>query len=97
MARRIGDIGVKNIRFTKDRIYFELRDGREIGVPLDWFPRLKNATPEERKEYYLTGNGTGIHWEKLDEDISIRYLLRESFLLSEHTSKTCKTSQGGQP
>lgn len=84
MARKIGDIGVKDIRFTEDKVYFELRDGRVIGAPLEWFPRLKNASPEERVDYYLTANGTGVHWEKLDEDISIRYLLREEFyLLSE--------------
>lgn len=84
MARKIGDIGVKDIRFTEDKVYFELRDGRVIGAPLEWFPRLKNASPEERADYYLTANGTGVHWEKLDEDISIRYLLREEFyLLSE--------------
>jgi len=81
MARKIGDIGVKNIRFTDDRIYFELKDGREIGVPLEWFPRLKNASPEKRADYYLTANGTGVHWDKLDEDISIKYLLSEEFYL----------------
>jgi len=84
MARKVGDIGVKDIRFTDDKVYFELRDGRVIGAPLEWFPRLKNASPEERADYYLTANGTGVHWEKLDEDIFIRYLLREEFyLLSE--------------
>jgi hypothetical protein len=83
MARKIGDIGVKNIRFTDDKIYFELRDGREIGVPLDWFPRLKKASPKERNNYYITANGTGIHWESIDEDISIKYLLREEFLLHD--------------
>jgi len=87
MARKVGDIGVKSIRFTKDKIYFELRDGREIGVPLEWFPRLKNASPEERNDYYLTANGTGIHWDKLDEDISIRYLLREEFQLLGSTEE----------
>ena len=81
MAREIGNIGVKNIRFTEDKIYFELKDGREIGAPLEWFPRLKNATSEERENYYLTANGTGVHWEKIDEDISIKYLLQEKFYL----------------
>jgi len=88
MARKIGDIRVRNVRFTEDKVYFELRDGREIGVPLDWFPKLKEASPEERKNYYLTGGGTGIHWEGLDEDISIKYLLREEFyLLSSNPEK----------
>jgi len=83
MAQEIGNIGVKNIKFTEDKIYFELKDGRELGVPLEWFPRLKNASPEERKNFYLTANGTGIHWENLDEDISIKYLLKEKLLLLE--------------
>jgi hypothetical protein len=93
MARRIGNIGVKDVKFTKDKIYFELKDGREIGVPLEWFPKLKNASPEERRKYYLTANGTGIHWENLDEDISIKYLLKEEFLLlteKEQFSKSRK-------
>jgi hypothetical protein len=87
MAREIGNIGVKSIRFTEDKIYFELKDGREIGVPLEWFPRLKNATSEERENYYLTANGTGVHWEKIDEDISIKYLLREKFYLLQSPVK----------
>jgi hypothetical protein len=90
MARRIGDIGIKNIRFTNDRIYFELRDGREISVPLDWFPRLKEASPEERANYYLTANGTGIHWESIDEDISVKYLLSGEFYLL-NTNEKVKT------
>jgi hypothetical protein len=87
MAREVGDIGVKNIHFTDEKIYFELRDGREIGVPLDWFPRLKEASPEEKNNYYLTANGTGVHWENLDEDISIKYLLREKFFLIDSVRK----------
>jgi len=83
MARKIGNIGIEKVKFTEDKIYFELKDGREIGVPLEWFPRLKNASPEERNNYYLTANGTGIHWDNLDEDISIKYLLSEKFLLLE--------------
>ena len=85
MARKVGDIGVKKIRFTDEKIYFELKDGREIGVPLDWFPRLKGASPEERENYYLTANGTGIHWESLDEDISIKYLLSEKLYLLDQS------------
>ncbi len=85
MARRVGDIGVKKIRFTNERIYFELKDGREIGVPLEWFPRLKEASPEERENYYLTANETGVHWESLDEDISIKYLLGEKLYLLDET------------
>jgi len=90
VARKIGNIGVKNIRFTDEKVYFELKDGREIGVPLDWFPKLKEASPEERNNYYLTANGTGVHWESLDEDISIKYLLREQFCLLDTATEKAK-------
>lgn len=53
-----------------------LADGREIAAPLEYFPRLRDATPEQRKRWELLGDGYGIHWEDLDEDISVRGLLR---------------------
>lgn len=52
-----------------------LVDGREIAVPLAWFPRLFHATPQQRAEWQLIGNGEGLHWEALDEDISVTSLL----------------------
>jgi hypothetical protein len=52
-----------------------LVDGRTLTVPLEWFPRLRDATPEERADWRLIGCGVGIHWERLDEDISVRGLL----------------------
>ncbi len=90
MARKVGDIGVKGIRFTGGKIYFELNDGRELGVPLEWFPKLKEASPEERSNYCLTANGTGVHWKNLDEDISIKYLLQEKFYLLEAAPERAK-------
>jgi Protein of unknown function (DUF2442) len=53
-----------------------LADGRELAVPLEWFPRLRNATPEQRTHWRLIGRGDGIHWPDVDEDISVRTLLR---------------------
>ena len=53
-----------------------LLDGREISVPLQWFPKLRNATDEQRKGWRLIGKGVGIHWEDLDEDISVAALLK---------------------
>jgi hypothetical protein len=52
-----------------------LNDGRSIAVPLGWFPRLEHASPHERKNWRLIGNGEGIHWEDIDEDISVEGLL----------------------
>ena len=53
-----------------------LADGRELAVPLEWFPRLRNATPDQRNRWRLIGRGDGIHWPDVDEDISVRTLLR---------------------
>jgi hypothetical protein len=53
----------------------ELEDGRSVHVPLEWFPKLRDAAPEELAEWRLIGRGVGIHWPKLDEDISVRGLL----------------------
>jgi len=61
--------------FTKDSLHVILADGREIGVPLEWSPRLRNATDEQRKKWRLIGGGIGINWEEVDEDISVKSLL----------------------
>jgi hypothetical protein len=53
-----------------------LADGRELSVPLEWFPRLRDATAEQRKRWRLIGRGQGIHWPDVDEDISVAGLLR---------------------
>ena len=60
---------------TDDTLAVELSDGRAISVPLAWYPRLLHATLEERENQRLVGNGQGIHWESLDEDISVEGLL----------------------
>jgi hypothetical protein len=60
---------------ANDSLHVVLGDGREIAVPLVWFPRLQTATPEQRKEWRLIGGGIGIHWESVDEDISVESLL----------------------
>jgi len=64
-----------NVYFDAERIHVRLSDGREISVPLDWFPRLRNATDEQRQQWKLIGRGVGIHWEAIDEDISVAGLL----------------------
>ena len=65
----------ENIRITEDTLSANLSDGRTILVPLEWFPRLVHATPEERNNWKLIGRGHGIHWKDLDEDISVEELL----------------------
>ena len=64
-----------DVSCSADSIHVVLADGREISVPLEWFPRLRDATDEQRREYRLVGGGIGIHWEPIDEDISVESLL----------------------
>jgi hypothetical protein len=61
--------------FSKDMLYILLQDGREIGIPLLWFPRLRKASADQLNDWRLIGNGVGIHWESIDEDISVSALL----------------------
>jgi len=56
-------------------LWVSLADGRQLGVPLVYFPRLLNASKSERLKYSLSGGGRGIHWESIDEDISVNGLL----------------------
>ena len=63
------------VRFDEKMLHVQLSDGREISVPLNWFPKLRNATPEQRSNWKLIGNGVGIHWDDLDEDLSVAGLL----------------------
>ncbi len=61
--------------FDDNTMWVELADGRQLGVPLAYFPRLLNATPEQRDDYIIGGGGIGLHWDDLDEDISVENLL----------------------
>jgi hypothetical protein len=61
------------VHFDQDSMWIDLSDGRIIGVPLAWFPRLLRATEEQRQQVRITSRG--LHWEALDEDISIAGLL----------------------
>ena len=65
----------QNLSVTKDSLSVDLIDGRTIIVPLGWYPRLLHATAAERNNWRLIGQGQGIHWPLLDEDISVENLL----------------------
>ncbi len=67
-----------DVRFSDDALIVALSDGREISVPLEWFPRLRDATPKQRKNWRLIAKGIGIHWEDVDEDIAVSTLLSTS-------------------
>ncbi|MCP4664442.1 MAG: DUF2442 domain-containing protein [bacterium] len=64
-----------SLTFDADNLWLDLADGRKLGVPLAFFPRLLHAQPSQRERYELSGAGTGIHWDELDEDISVKHLL----------------------
>jgi Protein of unknown function (DUF2442) len=61
--------------FDSENMWVALTDGRQLSIPLAYFPRLLNATPEQRGKYEMSGGGTGLHWEEIDEDISVPGLL----------------------
>lgn len=65
----------KAVTFDLNNMWVELADGRKLGVPLAYFPRLLNATKEQREKYEISGGGTGLHWDEIDEDISVKALL----------------------
>ena len=66
-------ISAENVKFDDDSMWVDLMDGRTIGVPLVWFPRLLNASNADRNNFSISPNG--LHWESLDEDISVEGLL----------------------
>jgi hypothetical protein len=74
-AQPSSDPRVRKVEVTDDLITAHLTDGRTISVPLAWSWRLSDARPDQRSRYEIIGDGTGIHWPELDEDISVRGML----------------------
>ena len=70
------DATAVDVTVMDDRLVVVLADGRELATPLAWFPRLLEATPEQRRNWRFIGRGHGIHWPDVDEDISVASLLR---------------------
>ncbi|PQJ96069.1 DUF2442 domain-containing protein [Chromatium okenii] len=77
----------KTVRMDDNNLWVELHDGRTVGVPLAWFPRLLAATPEQRNDFELSPRG--IHWDLLDEDIAIAGLLAG---VGDMTTHRCKAA-----
>ncbi|HCI13374.1 MAG: hypothetical protein A2063_10845 [Gallionellales bacterium GWA2_60_142] len=65
----------KAVNFDTNTMWVDFTDGRKLGVPLAYFPRLLKAQPEQRLRYEISGGGSGLHWDELDEDISVENLL----------------------
>jgi hypothetical protein len=76
LADSDANIRVRSVTVTDDELVVGLMDGRTIAVPLAWYPRLLDATPEQRARWEIAGAGYGIHWPDLDEDLSTEGLLR---------------------
>ncbi len=97
------EIRATAVWFTKDFLCVRLEDGRELSVPLAWFPRLTKATWEQLNKWEFNGRGVGIHWEELDEDILVEGLLfqipsreNESFT-KKYPLNDLDTSQVAEP
>lgn len=70
----VGDLRARSVEFTATELVVTLADGRKIATPLDWYPRLKNASQAERQNYEIMA--MGIHWPDIDEDLSIAGMLK---------------------
>ena len=89
------DVFAESVSFSEDALTVRLDDGRTLSVPLAWYPRLLGGTEPERQKFELIGDGEGIHWPDLDEDISVEGLLagRRS---AESAASLAKWKQGRQ-
>lgn len=76
------------VRFTRYSLVIELEDGRDLHVPLEWSPRLRDATRKQLQHFRLMGGGSGIHWPDLDEDLAIVDLIYPAKIASELDSGT---------
>jgi hypothetical protein len=70
------DTRIRAVRIDDEKLAVDLMDGRSIAVPLAWYPRLLEATPEQRRNWVVAGGGYGLHWPEVDEDLSTEGLLR---------------------
>ena len=75
MISSVTESKAQDLWFDDDNMWVRLYDGRQLAVPLAFFPRLLHATPEQRSHFEISGGGTGLHWDELDEDISVAGLL----------------------
>ena len=76
ISAKVTDERVLKVRFDDHSLIVDLMDGRTISAPLAWYPRLLNATADQRTQWEKCGGGFGIHWPELDEDLSTEGLLR---------------------
>lgn len=94
---RVPAVRAEDVKVTENALTVELSDGRSISVPLAWYPRLVHGTPEELSNWRLVGQGVGIHWPALDEDISVENLLAGRASGESQRSLKRWLSQRGSP
>ena len=75
MSTLAAEARASKIWFDEENLWVLLKDGRQLSVPLAYFPRLLKADPHKRRKYEISGGGTGIHWDGINEDISVPGLL----------------------
>jgi Protein of unknown function (DUF2442) len=75
MSTLIKETQATKVWFDNDNLWLLLSDGRQMSTPLSYFPRLLKANEKERNNYIISGGGTGLHWDALDEDISVANLI----------------------
>jgi len=75
MNTLVAEARANRVHFDEDMMWVDLTDGRQLGVPLAYFPRLRQATDEQRQKLIISGGGVGLHWDDLNEDISVQALL----------------------
>jgi hypothetical protein len=85
-ADKTHSAAVVRVAMTADELVVVLRDGRTLSVPISWYPRLEYATAGERDDWVLIGGGAGIHWESIDEDISVDALIAGKASNESHAS-----------
>lgn len=75
LVRKTENVSASSVWFDDSKLCVRLADGRELSVPIDWFPRLRDASEQARNNWRFVGRGQGIHWEDIDEDLSIAGLM----------------------
>jgi len=92
MSISVADPAAARVWSDSEKLWVELVDGRVLGIPLGFYPRLMHATAEQRARLEMSGGGTGLHWEELDEDISVAGLQegrRDNTKLGRDHQATC--------
>ncbi|WP_332684744.1 DUF2442 domain-containing protein [Bosea sp. (in: a-proteobacteria)] len=75
IAKATDKVAIRNVHCDGTMLFVDLSDGRTLGTPLFWYPRLLNATAGQRASWQLLGGGTGVHWPEIDEDLSLEGML----------------------